>query len=206
MDHDRERQHRRSRSRSRERRRHRSSHGDDARRRSRSRSRSRERRRDRKRSVSRERDAVKERDVQRRDGTASLASSHVGSLPISDAPSASVLHSTDLYAVRDELSSAAALPTSAAPEGGASPLETAASGMAERGRSKWDDEPQGAAGAAPAAEAPNFGLSGALAADVATGNVLNGITLKFCEPPEARVPSWKWHFRIFKGERLFLCC
>ena len=34
-------------------------------------------------------------------------------------------------------------------------------------------------------------LSGALAKDAKTGNTLNGVVLKFMEPPEARVPSTK---------------
>ena len=33
----------------------------------------------------------------------------------------------------------------------------------------------------------NFGLSGALAGDTQTGNVYNGVTLKFTEPSEARI-------------------
>jgi len=45
---------------------------------------------------------------------------------------------------------------------------------------------------------PNFGLSGALANDDKTGNVYNGIVLKFSEPPEARVPNTRWRFYVFK--------
>ena len=45
---------------------------------------------------------------------------------------------------------------------------------------------------------PNFGLSGALANDDKTGNVYNGILLKFSEPPEARTPNTRWRFYVFK--------
>lgn len=47
-------------------------------------------------------------------------------------------------------------------------------------------------------EKPNFGLSGALAGDDKTGNVYNGILLKFSEPPEARVPNTRWRLYVFK--------
>ena len=42
-------------------------------------------------------------------------------------------------------------------------------------------------------------LSGALAKDAKTGNTLNGVVLKFMEPPEARVPSTKWRLYVFKN-------
>lgn len=45
---------------------------------------------------------------------------------------------------------------------------------------------------------PNFGLSGALAKDMQTGNVYKGVQLKFKEPPEARAPNTKWRFFVFK--------
>ena len=45
---------------------------------------------------------------------------------------------------------------------------------------------------------PNFGLSGALANDDKTGNVYNGIVLKFTEPPEARTPNTRWRLYVFK--------
>jgi smad nuclear-interacting protein 1 len=51
---------------------------------------------------------------------------------------------------------------------------------------------------APDPEKPNFGLSGALAKDDKTGNVYNGILLKFSEPPEARVPNTRWRLYVFK--------
>ena len=65
-------------------------------------------------------------------------------------------------------------------------------------RRRWNDREEDvpiksdadATEAAPT-ENPNkvkadFGLSGALAGDTVTGNVHNGVTLKFSEPPEAR--------------------
>eukprot|EP00941_MAST-03F_sp_MAST-3F-sp1_P004147 g4147.t1 len=52
----------------------------------------------------------------------------------------------------------------------------------------------------PKKELPNFGLSGALAKDERTGNTLNGVTLKWSEPPEARLPSRRWRLYEFKGE------
>ena len=46
---------------------------------------------------------------------------------------------------------------------------------------------------------PNFGLSGALAKDMQTGNVYKGVQLKFKEPPEARCPSnTQWRLYVFK--------
>ncbi|OQS06063.1 Smad nuclear interacting protein-like [Thraustotheca clavata] len=50
---------------------------------------------------------------------------------------------------------------------------------------------------------PNFGLSGALAKDSATGNTRNGVVMKWCEPPEARVPDKRWRLYVFKnGENI----
>ena len=49
-------------------------------------------------------------------------------------------------------------------------------------------------------EKPNFGLSGALAQDLETGNTREGIVLKFIEPTEARIPRRKWRFYVFKKE------
>lgn len=45
---------------------------------------------------------------------------------------------------------------------------------------------------------PEFGLSGALATDSNTGNVYNGVTLKFSEPPEARIPNTRWRLYVFR--------
>lgn len=61
-------------------------------------------------------------------------------------------------------------------------------------------------------EKPNFGLSGALAKDRATGNVQNGVVMKWSEPPEARVPQKRYRLYVFKGDdlictsRLFCVC
>lgn len=44
----------------------------------------------------------------------------------------------------------------------------------------------------------DFGLSGALANDAQTGNVYNGVTLKFSEPPEARIPNTRWRLYVFR--------
>lgn len=47
----------------------------------------------------------------------------------------------------------------------------------------------------------DFGLSGALAGDAQTGNVYNGVTLKFSEPPEARVPNTRWRLYVFRKKK-----
>lgn len=49
-------------------------------------------------------------------------------------------------------------------------------------------------------EKPNFGLSGALAKDRATGNTQNGVVMKWSEPPEARVPHKRYRLYVFKGD------
>lgn len=46
----------------------------------------------------------------------------------------------------------------------------------------------------------NFGLSGALASDTQTGNARDGITLKFSEPPEARIPNTRWRLYVFRSK------
>jgi smad nuclear-interacting protein 1 len=48
-------------------------------------------------------------------------------------------------------------------------------------------------------EKPNFGLSGALAKDMKTGNVYNGIQLKWSEPQDAKQPTRHWRLYVFKG-------
>ncbi|KAG0003094.1 hypothetical protein BGZ80_010778 [Entomortierella chlamydospora] len=48
-------------------------------------------------------------------------------------------------------------------------------------------------------EKPNFGLSGALAAE--TNTTANGVVLKYNEPPEARKPKQKWRLYVFKGDK-----
>lgn len=50
---------------------------------------------------------------------------------------------------------------------------------------------------------PDFGLSGALAKDERTGNVVNGIVLKFTEPYEAAMPEKKnWRLYMYKENEL----
>lgn len=49
---------------------------------------------------------------------------------------------------------------------------------------------------------PDFGLSGALAKDERTGNMVNGVVLKFTEPFEAAQPDKNWRFYVYKGEEL----
>lgn len=44
----------------------------------------------------------------------------------------------------------------------------------------------------------NFGLSGALTSDTQTGNVRNGVILKFTEPQEARIPNTRWRLYVFR--------
>uniref|UniRef100_A0A1A9ZGL3 FHA domain-containing protein n=1 Tax=Glossina pallidipes TaxID=7398 RepID=A0A1A9ZGL3_GLOPL len=46
-------------------------------------------------------------------------------------------------------------------------------------------------------EKPNFALSGALTEDT---NKVNGVVIKYSEPPEARKPKRRWRLYPFKGE------
>nr|KAJ3419574.1 hypothetical protein HK105_006790 [Polyrhizophydium stewartii] len=46
-------------------------------------------------------------------------------------------------------------------------------------------------------ETPNFGLSGALAADQ---NTYKGVVLKYSEPSEARKPAKRYRLYVFKGK------
>lgn len=46
-------------------------------------------------------------------------------------------------------------------------------------------------------EKPDFGLSGALTEDA---NKVNGVVVKYAEPPEARKPKRRWRLYPFKGE------
>jgi smad nuclear-interacting protein 1 len=46
---------------------------------------------------------------------------------------------------------------------------------------------------------PEFGLSGALAAET---NTQNGVVLLHNEPPEARIPESRWRLYVFKGGEL----
>jgi smad nuclear-interacting protein 1 len=45
----------------------------------------------------------------------------------------------------------------------------------------------------------NFGLTGALAKDQNTGNVQNGVVLKWTEPEDAAFPDIKWRLYVFHG-------
>jgi len=71
---------------------------------------------------------------------------------------------------------------------------------------KVDEEEGGEEGEKKPSVKADFGLSGALAGDEATGNVLNGVVLKFCEPADARVPppkaKRKWRIYVFKGDEI----
>ena len=48
----------------------------------------------------------------------------------------------------------------------------------------------------------NFGLTGALAKDTATGNIYNGVVLKWTEPLDAARPSKRWRLYVFKGDEV----
>ncbi|KAG0326652.1 hypothetical protein BGZ99_009234 [Dissophora globulifera] len=48
-------------------------------------------------------------------------------------------------------------------------------------------------------EKPNFGLSGALAAE--TNTTVSGTLLKYNEPAEARKPKQRWRLYVFKGDK-----
>jgi smad nuclear-interacting protein 1 len=51
-------------------------------------------------------------------------------------------------------------------------------------------------------EKPNFGLSGALAKDEVTGNIYNGVLLKWTEPLDAAPPPKGWRIYVFKGDEI----
>lgn len=48
----------------------------------------------------------------------------------------------------------------------------------------------------------NFGVTGALAKDKVTGNVYNGVVLKWSEPQDAAGPNKSWRLYVFQGEKL----
>lgn len=48
----------------------------------------------------------------------------------------------------------------------------------------------------------NFGLTGALAKDAVTGNVYNGVLLKWTEPLDAARPNKLWRFYVYKGDEI----
>jgi smad nuclear-interacting protein 1 len=49
-------------------------------------------------------------------------------------------------------------------------------------------------------EKANFGLTGALAKDEETGNMYNGVLLKWTEPLDAAAPPRGWRIYVFKGD------
>ncbi|TDH70051.1 hypothetical protein CCR75_000837 [Bremia lactucae] len=51
-------------------------------------------------------------------------------------------------------------------------------------------------------EKPNFGLTGALAKDQTTGNMHNGVVMKFSEPIEARQPTKRYRLYVFKNDKI----
>lgn len=51
-------------------------------------------------------------------------------------------------------------------------------------------------------EKANFGLSGALAKDEVTGNMVNGIVLKYSPPLDAMMPNVRWRLYVFKGDEI----
>lgn len=46
-------------------------------------------------------------------------------------------------------------------------------------------------------EKPNFAVSGALAK---TENLVNGVVVKYAEPPDGRAPDKRWRLYVFKGD------
>lgn len=49
-------------------------------------------------------------------------------------------------------------------------------------------------------EKANFGLTGTLAKDKNTGNIYNGVVLKWSEPLDACRPIKRWRLYVFKGD------
>ncbi|RUS22935.1 SMAD/FHA domain-containing protein, partial [Jimgerdemannia flammicorona] len=66
---------------------------------------------------------------------------------------------------------------------------------AEGARNEGGEEGEGEEGKEEK-EAPNFALSGKLAAET---NTYKGVVLKYSEPAEARKPTKKWRLYVFKG-------
>lgn len=48
----------------------------------------------------------------------------------------------------------------------------------------------------------NFGLTGALAKDKKTGNMYNGVLMKWSEPPDAAQPTRQWRLYVFKADEI----
>ena len=72
------------------------------------------------------------------------------------------------------------------------PIDSAAYGR-ELAQREEDDEPK------PPPIEPDFGLSGALAAET---NTVNGVTLVYTEPLEAKKPTVRWRLYVFKNGEL----
>lgn len=49
---------------------------------------------------------------------------------------------------------------------------------------------------------PNFGLTGALAKDERTGNIVNGVVLKYSVPLDSAKPNRMWRLYVFKDEKI----
>lgn len=62
----------------------------------------------------------------------------------------------------------------------------------DNGAGKKEEEPQAEK------EKPNFALSGKLTEEV---NKVNGVVIKYAEPPESRKPKRRWRLYPFKGEQ-----
>lgn len=62
---------------------------------------------------------------------------------------------------------------------------------------RTEDQPAQPTGPPVEKEKPNFGLSGKLTED---SNTINGIVIKYSEPPESRKPKRRWRLYVFKGE------
>ncbi len=90
---------------------------------------------------------------------------------------------------RDRARERARYEASAATGANSSALSSARGGSASR------DAQMPEAAAQPEAEQPNFERSGLLAA---ASNSVNGVALKYHEPPEARKPKKQWRLYVFK--------
>lgn len=66
-----------------------------------------------------------------------------------------------------------------------------------RGHRNDDDEDDESKERVEEVEKPNFESTGALSKEA---NTMNGVVLKWCEPPEARKPKTKWTIFPFKGD------
>ena len=86
--------------------------------------------------------------------------------------------------------------------GGSAALQGSAATDTATGAAGTDADTVDAAAAGKAKEAANFALSGALSRDKNTGNVYNGVVLKWSEPPEARRPTRHWRLYVFKAKEL----